>query len=514
MKALPLIHLLRKSLKYKLCALTLVLINLIMLLVGITVTTQERKALLRQMQTRGISITRNLAENTSTFLLNDDDLSLNNLVSYLRNDPVIEYALVVDTRQIIRAHTDINQLKRVYQLPEGLSLEEGEVLRFKLYESSDGRRHYHVMSPILFSNQRLGTVHVGFSQDYITAVVNEARNQILKVTLIMLALGTVGAYGLALLIVKPINQLAADAEILGKGDLDKKIVPITQDEIGRLAETLDITRTKLKAAQETLVIKERLDRELQIAQQIQQALFPKTIPSLPNLEIATLYRAAAEVGGDFYDFFWVNSKELGMVIADVAGKGIPGSLVMTMVKSILRTSATQVSGGELEGVTGPANHPVTIMVKTNRIIYPDMKKGMFITANYGILNTETLTFTFVSAGHNDTLVYNSKTGKLKRYNPKGMALGVDPGPIFEKLIKSFQIQLTPGDLLLQYTDGVNEAMDTQRVLFGNERLYRTLQKYGGKSAAEFLNSLDREIKVFTRGHVQSDDITAIVLKVL
>lgn len=502
----------RKSLKYKLCALTIVLVSLIMLLVGITVITQEKKALIEQMQTRAISIAKNLAESTSGFLLNDDDLSLSNLVSYLRNDPVIEYALVIDTQNIIRAHTDINELKKVYHPPIGL--EGGRELQFNFYETSKGRGHYHIMSPITFSGQRLGTVHVGFSYDYIIRVIADARNEILKVTLVMLVLGALGAYGLAQLIVKPINQLATDAEILGKGDLDKKIVPMTQDEIGRLAETLDVTRTKLKDAQEKLVIKERLERELQIAKQIQQALLPKTTPVLKNLEIATLYRAAAEVGGDLYDFFWVNPKELGIVIADVSGKGIPGSLVMAMVKSILRTSATLAMDDQPGSSKSRANYPVKVMTKTNEIIYPDMKKGMFITASYGVLDTETLTFTFVNAGHNDTLIYNSKTGRLKRHNPKGMALGIDKGPMFEKLIQSFQVQLTPGDLLLQYTDGITEAMDTHGVLFGDERLYHAIQKYGGKSAVEFLNSLDQEIKAFAKGYAQSDDITAIVLKVV
>lgn len=485
-----------------------------MFLVGVTTLTQEKKALVMQMQTRGISIAKNLAENSSSFLLNDDDLSLNNLISYLRNDPVIEYALVVDIQGTIHAHTDINQLKKVYHLPEGLSLTEGEALEFKSYKSRDGRYHYHIMSPIVFSQQRVGTFHIGFSQDYITSVVNKARNQILIITLIMLVLGVMGAYFLALLIVKPINQLATDAEVLGKGDLDKKIVPITEDEIGQLAETLDGTRIKLKDAQEKLVIKERLERELQIAKQIQDALLPKTTPSIPNMEIATLYRAATEVGGDFYDFMWVSPKELGIVIADVAGKGIPGSLIMTMVKSIVRSNATQVVTDKSGRAINKAVHPINVATKTNKIIYPDMKKGMFITANYDVLNVENFTLTLVSAGHNDTLVYNHKTGKLKRYNPKGMALGVDRGPLFERLVKSFQIQLTPGDLLVQYTDGVNEAMDPEDILFGEERLYQVIQKHGGKSAAEFLNCLDQEIKTFASGRIQSDDVTAIALKVL
>jgi sigma-B regulation protein RsbU (phosphoserine phosphatase) len=333
------------------------------------------------------------------------------------------------------------------------------------------------------------------------------------VTIGAVVLGSLGAYILAALIVRPIKALVKDAEAMGGGNLDHQIHVISRDEVGMLAETLDATRIKLKDAQEQLITSERLARELEIAREIQMTLLPKETPYLDRVEIGTLYRAAAQVGGDLYDFFWVSEHELGVVIADVAGKGIPGSLMMTMAKAIIRAKAIKSDAAAHLIPVGAGGDPASVIRKTNQMIAHDIRKGMFITANYGILNVDNLNFCFVSAGHNDTLVYNSQTGELNAYNPKGMALGLDKGTLFDMLLKSQELTLNQGDLLFQYTDGINEAMNKNKEEFGEERLQDVIRKYAHLPVNEFLNALDQEIRTFTEGFPQSDDITAIVVKV-
>jgi sigma-B regulation protein RsbU (phosphoserine phosphatase) len=326
-------------------------------------------------------------------------------------------------------------------------------------------------------------------------------------------LGSAGSYVLASLIVKPIKGLVRDAEILGGGNLDHQIVVSTSDEVGTLAKTLDTTRGKLKDAQKRLVASERLARELEIAKDIQMALLPKETPSLEHIELGTLYRAAAQVGGDLYDFFWVSEHELGIVVADVSGKGVPGSLVMTMAKAVIRAKAIKSDAPNHKLPAGLGGDPASVIRKANGMIAHDIKKGMFITANYGILNIKTLQFQFVSAGHNDTLIYNSHTKELHEYNPKGIALGLDEGTIFDVILKSEAVSLSSGDLLIQYTDGITEAMNEQRDEFGDDRLKESIRRHAHKDVQDFLAALDQDIRTFTEGFTQNDDITAIVIKV-
>ena len=432
----------------------------------------------------------------------------------------IGYALVVDKNEIIRAHPDIGEyVGKQYVWPEGTTPlqddEETPKIQECLYK---GEAHYDLATPVVVRDKNLGTayigrVHIGLRKDSILQDIAKARWKVMYVTIIAVIIGSIGAYGLAVLIVQPVKSLVRDAEILGGGNLDHPIQVVTHDEVGTLAETLDATRIKLKDAQEKLIVSERLARELEIAREIQMTLLPKETPVMDRIALGTLYRAASQVGGDLYDFFWVSENELGLVVADVAGKGIPGSLVMAMAKAVIRAKAVKSETTSHLVPVGVEGDPASVLRKTNQMVAQDIKKGMFITANYGIINVQSLRFRFVSAGHNDTLVYNSRTGELHEYNPKGIALGLDKGTLFDMLLQDQELLLGPGDLLFQYTDGVSEAMNNEKEEFGEERLNDVIRKYAHLSVDDFLEALDQEIRTFTEGYPQNDDITAIVVKV-
>ena len=440
----------------------------------------------------------------------------NEISGYVKN-PVIGYAIVLDKENIIRAHPDINQLGQPYSVPQGAELiETGEVTIHRL--AFKGENHFDFESRIQVRDKNLGTadigsVHLGFREENLVKDIASAKRKILYITIIAVVLGSLGSYGLASLIVKPIKVLVHDAEILGGGDLTHQITVMTGDEVGMLATTLEDTRNKLKEAQAQLVMNERLARELEIAREIQMGLLPKETPTVGPIELGTLYRAASQVGGDLYDFFWVSEDELGIVVADVSGKGVPGSLVMTMAKAVIRAKAMKSDAPTHKLPAALGGGPASVIRKTNQMIAQDIKKGMFITANYGILNIKTLRFMFVSAGHNDTLVYNSQTQELRSYNPKGIALGLDKGTVFDTMLQEQEISLSSGDLVIQFTDGITEAMNENRDEFGDDRLKEAIQKYAHLKVNDFLIELDKEIRNFTRGFTQSDDITAVVIKV-
>lgn len=440
----------------------------------------------------------------------------NEISGYVKN-PVIGYAIVLDKENIIRAHPDINQLGQPYSLAQDSELiETGEVTIHRL--TFKGENHFDFESRIQVRDKNLGTadigsVHLGFREENLVKDIASAKQKILYITIIAVVLGSLGSYGLASLIVKPIKVLVHDAEILGGGDLTHQITVMTGDEVGMLATTLEDTRIKLKEAQVQLVMNERLARELEIAREIQMGLLPKETPTVGPIELGTLYRAASQVGGDLYDFFWVSEDELGIVVADVSGKGVPGSLVMTMAKAVIRAKAMKSDAPTHKLPAALGGGPASVIRKTNQMIAQDIKKGMFITANYGILNIKTLRFIFVSAGHNDTLVYNSQTQELRSYNPKGIALGLDKGAVFDTMLQEQEISLSSGDLVIQFTDGITEAMNENRDEFGDDRLKDAIQKYAHLKVNDFLIELDKDIRNFTRGFTQSDDITAVVIKV-
>ena len=433
-------------------------------------------------------------------------------------NPLIGYAIIVDKENLIQAHPDIDRLGETFSWPEGTELlkKGDDVSMYRV--PFKGESHFDFDAPIIVRDKNIGaahigSVHIGLREENVLKEIQSARLKILYLTVAAVILGSVGSYFLAGLFVRPIKGLVRDAEILGAGDLEHQVQVSTKDEIGSLATTLDTTRVKLKDAQKKLVASERLARELEIAKEIQMALLPKETPTLEHVEIGTLYRAAAQVGGDLYDFFWVSEDELGIVVADVSGKGVPGSLVMTMAKAVIRAKAMKSDSPNHNLPVGNDGDPASVIRKANQMIHHDIKKGMFITANYGILNVKTRHFQFVSAGHNDTLVYNSRTKELREYNPKGIALGLDKGMLFDKMLQAHDLKLARGDLLIQYTDGISEAMNEQHDEFGDDRLKEVIRKYAHQNVNDFLHSLDQEIRSFTEGFAQSDDITAVVIKV-
>ena len=207
------------------------------------------------------------------------------------------------------------------------------------------------------------------------------------------------------------------------------------------------------------------------------------------------YLSAREVGGDYYDFIKVDGDRLGMVVADVSGKGIPGSMVMTMARSLIR----------LASLRNPS--PADTLRKVNRALSRDMRRGMFVTAVYMILNPKERRLQVSSAGHNPLLHYRARTGEVESVNPRGIALGFDKGPVFDSNLDEISVNLDPGDRIVAYTDGVVEALNARGEEFGEERLEAILRSSGGEDSKSFVHRLVSDLEAHQKGAEQSDDIT-------
>ncbi len=244
--------------------------------------------------------------------------------------------------------------------------------------------------------------------------------------------------------------------------------------------------------------RQRLERELEVAQQIQLSFLPKAPPVVPGWEFAAHYRAARQVGGDFYDFFELPSApgHLGMVIADVTGKGVPAALFMALSRTVIRTSA--LSGRD----PGPA------LSRANTLILEDSQTDLFVTAFIADLDTHSGELAYANAGHNRPLWLRVATGEFQELAADGLVLGVFEDVDFEERV----INVAPGDLLVFYTDGVSEAMNAEGQLFGEDGLRTAIPADRDAKAQGVLQAIIEAVNSFTGDVPQSDDFTLFVVK--
>jgi sigma-B regulation protein RsbU (phosphoserine phosphatase) len=253
---------------------------------------------------------------------------------------------------------------------------------------------------------------------------------------------------------------------------------------------------------ETRQQKEKLDRELEIAKEIQQLLFPPSSPKIKGFDLSYMNQAATEVGGDYFDFIPIDNNRIGIVIADVSGKGVPGALIMTMVRSIMRS----IAPGNLSSRA--------VLCEINNQISKDLKPDMFITMLYMILDSHNRILTLARAGHDPLVFYHAKEKKNELIKGKGMGIGIVQGKEFEDVLEERVIKLESNDVVCIYTDGATEAKDTNGKEFGKEGLCDAVSVAASGSAQSVVSNIRQRIYRFTGGSPQHDDLTLLVLKAL
>lgn len=241
---------------------------------------------------------------------------------------------------------------------------------------------------------------------------------------------------------------------------------------------------------------QQMEEDLKTARNIQISLLPKENPSLPDIDIVGFSLPAREVGGDYYDFITIDQDRLGIVIADVSGKGMPAALLMANLQATLRGQAL-------------TNHaPSECIAKSNSLLCRSMEKGKFVTLFYGILNIKEKSFTYTNAGHCYPLIFNAK-GEFKKLEKGGLILGMlDDYPYQEE-----KIVLEPGELILLFTDGITEAFNKENEQFEEERLIKVVQENFHRDAKEISQQIVNHVTAFQEDVPQSDDLTLVVVKI-
>lgn len=245
--------------------------------------------------------------------------------------------------------------------------------------------------------------------------------------------------------------------------------------------------------------KKRMDHDLEIAREIQGILLPSSPPVVPGYELSGVNIPARQVSGDYFDYIRMDPTRLGVVIADVSGKGVPASLIMAMCRSVLRSEAVNKTSAS------------EVLRRVNQQLYPDIKEDMFISMAYLILDADGRQVTLARAGHDAPLLYRAATKEVEKLTPKGMALGIDSGDVFNRVCVDFSFTLETGDCILLYTDGATEALDQEGLEYGLPRLVQGLQASAPHGAASVVRFVADDVKTFVGMHPQHDDITLIAI---
>jgi anti-anti-sigma factor len=429
------------------------------------------------------------------------------VVEQLDKIPAVMYARIVNNEGQIVSSSDIDELFGTYEIPQEVSSvnQDGE-WRITRDDNEGTVKEFHL--PIALSSEEgdrvavLGRVIIGISEKAVNSSIYDPRPRTAFLLAGIFIVGVSLIYLLISVLVKPIQALTDGVRAIGEGSLDDEIKIEGPEEIGEIARAFNEITSKFRDAQKSVVEQERMQKEMQVAQEIQHSLLPKKVPKISGYDIGSMYRAAKEVGGDYFDFVNVDEDTLGVVVADVSGKGVPGSLVMTMIRTALRMEAR----GNLSAAE--------VMARMNDFVTEDMKKGMFVTIFYVILDSKNRIISYASAGHNPMILYRAETDETFFLNPRGFPVGISlpDDTLFRRSIDVEKIKLKKDDMLLIYTDGVTEAMNVHREQYGEDRLINLIKRHGRSSPEEFVEKLNEDVKEFTGDFPQNDDITVVAIK--
>ncbi len=325
------------------------------------------------------------------------------------------------------------------------------------------------------------------------------------VFLAMLLMVTIISRRTARQITAPILELEEGARVIGNGNLEYRLKLYSGDEIQQLAETFNSMAVDLSRyihdLTETTASKEKIQSELRLATDIQESLLPRIFPPFPErseFDLYALMNPAKEVGGDFYDFFFVDETHLCLVIGDVSDKGVPAALYMMVAKTLIKSEVMREAD------------PSNVLERVNSILALDNKTSMFVTVFCSILNTDTGEMVCANAGHLPPIIQKTDGTVIQHPFTPGFVLGPMPDITYKKE----SIYLEPGELFLIYTDGVNEAINPELEEFGEARLINCVNRSISGTAEDIIHSVRDEVHSFSNGAPQSDDITMLAIRYL
>ena len=490
------------SIKWEITAVISALVLAAVLSLSYFTVKAQRAALIEAMESKGAELAVMAAGNAAGYLLVGYEIETAKILKEMADNKGVKYALITDKNGIILAHNDMTMAGKKFKAPGVRISLNGQ--KDAVYKDDSGGKFIDFTRPVISGGRvKIGEIHVAMSYGVIENSLRQAYFKIFLITLAVLVLSVIASIITAGRLTGPIEALAKSAGIVGRGDLNHRISIKSRNELGMLAGIFNSMTDGLQKAQEAALEKRAMEKELEIAREIQLSLIPQKMPPIEGYQITAYYRAARTVGGDYYDVIPPagDKSRFGIVMADVSGKGVPAALVMAMASSLLRAQAAKTPD------------PRECVVEFNRELFKRIRKGMFLTLFYGILNPAKNTLEFVSAAHNETIVFRKKTGKTELLAPDGFPAGIGSGPdMLEARLTAAKVLIEPGDRVIVYTDGIFEAINENHKQMGMEKFIEIIEKNADKNTQQLKEAIVGAVSDFTKGMEQFDDMALLIIE--
>jgi serine phosphatase RsbU (regulator of sigma subunit) len=470
--------------------------------VGYMLIIHQRNVLTAEIRGKAVLQGRNIALTSEKFLLRPDpEFDLFPMIQRLvESGSPVSSVVVVDDQGVVYGHHDLLEISKVYapdvdryRTVELASLRRGESLL-------ENDAEYLFVTPVSSMDQKLGNVYLTYSKRDLHANLRMAFLITLAVSLGVLTIGMVLSFVYFRHISRPMKVLLEGVETLDGDTSQVRIDMPTRNEFAVLADAFNAMSVRIDEARRTQAARERMQRELELAREIQHSLLPGVIASPDGYDIGHYYQAAQEVGGDYVDVVCLDDDRLAIAMGDVSGKGVQGLVVMAMVKTLFQQLAPR------------AQDTRAIICDLNSALHGSIKANMFVTFVAAVFDARTGVMTITNAGHNPVMVYRAESDTVEQIRLSGPPLGAFGAIHFNDLVEARDLQLAPGDAAMVYTDGLNESRNANGDLYTIGRLAETLRRCADGRASEIVDKVVTATAEFRAGVSQADDVTLFVLK--
>ena len=506
------------GLRWKVIGLTLSLVTLMIISIGFIVAYQQKKILEKQVYENAKREAQSIVYLDSRAIISQDDLVILDSLKNLNELGGFVYGRVIESQEKINIvelyHQDYSKRssifnpiwERVLKLKwEQMSQKtKNKVLYEKiLLPGGDGARllifHLPLYHPFISVNPPLlGIVQLAFSDSFIKKAIAKNQLSLLVLGIIFWIIGIFASILMAQLIVKPINILSEGAKIVGGGNLDYVVPDLGKDELGQLAKQFNIMTNGLKTAEKAKAESLILDEQLKQAQEIQEGMNPNYFLKGDYYQAKGFTRAAKGVGGDYFDFHKLENGKFATLISDVSGKSISASLVMVIIKTVVSTFFKIFKEVRSD-----------IITKTiNQVMCGEAHIDKFATFFFVIFDPNTGELEFTNGGHGPLFLYRFKKKICTLTKLAGLPMGIDADNDYSIA----KVNLEKGDMIVFFTDGINEARDPDKAEYGNVRLGKKIIELADKTAEEIVDHLVVDLDNFMQDAEQHDDMTLVVVK--
>ena len=513
------------SIRYKFLGLILLLVTLVITSIGYFILTQQNQTLRENIYSSAKKELNDLAFFNARAILGGDDLAKNDTIRNTNEMQGLVLAAIwnQDTKEIFPYWFKKLKKKDLYDNKTQKAVRDVSNLHVKpLWKKWRIKKKHGIQvyddafptnkavnlisffrpmyDPYNKENKGLiGIMQLSFSDEFIQKAVRKNLYNLLLAGGIFWLIGTLGSLLLAQIIVRPIKILSEGAEQVGSGDLNFKLPELGKDELGRLANQFNDMTEGLKQAQKNKEEQLIIDEQIKQATEIQEGMNPQYFLNQDHYQVKGFTRAAKGVGGDYYDFHKLADGRLAVLISDVSGKSISASLVMVLIKTVVSTYLRLFNS-----VRGDK-----IVTTINQVMCGEAHIDKFATFFFCVYNPETKMLDFTNGGHGPILLYRAKNKVCTVSKLEGLPMGIDEDNDY----KLAQVTLEPGDLVVLYTDGINEAWDHQKNEFGLARLREKIIDYADQTANDIVARIINDIDTFADGADQHDDMSLVILKI-